>query len=165
MQRLTSLTFSRSEDNLLQRVHGEENPVSHTHSFNSESQELDCTDVDPSSLAHSQSLSELRRNGFNRSEDCLSSSMPSDKLQASLSRAEAMLNRKTQEVPDGETAPSSRADGKCETTTTTTTTEDTNSPKNKKRKSPAQHKKLTLAQLYKIRTTLVLNSTLTASEV
>uniref|UniRef100_A0A3P8RN44 Pleckstrin homology domain containing, family G (with RhoGef domain) member 5b n=1 Tax=Amphiprion percula TaxID=161767 RepID=A0A3P8RN44_AMPPE len=33
-----------------------------------------------------------------------------------------------------------------------------------KRKSPAQqHKKLTLAQLYKIRTTLVLNSTLTAS--
>uniref|UniRef100_A0A7N8XJB3 Pleckstrin homology domain containing, family G (with RhoGef domain) member 5b n=1 Tax=Mastacembelus armatus TaxID=205130 RepID=A0A7N8XJB3_9TELE len=34
----------------------------------------------------------------------------------------------------------------------------------KKRKSPAnQHKKLTLAQLYRIRTTLVLNSTLTAS--
>ncbi|XP_067301753.1 pleckstrin homology domain-containing family G member 5 isoform X2 [Pseudorasbora parva] len=30
---------------------------------------------------------------------------------------------------------------------------------------PQQHKKLTLAQLYKIRTTLVLNSTLTASEV
>uniref|UniRef100_A0A8C2WXQ3 Pleckstrin homology and RhoGEF domain containing G5 n=1 Tax=Cyclopterus lumpus TaxID=8103 RepID=A0A8C2WXQ3_CYCLU len=36
----------------------------------------------------------------------------------------------------------------------------------KKKKSPAQqHKKLTLAQLYRIRTTLVLNSTLTASEV
>uniref|UniRef100_A0A3B4H4Y5 Pleckstrin homology and RhoGEF domain containing G5 n=1 Tax=Pundamilia nyererei TaxID=303518 RepID=A0A3B4H4Y5_9CICH len=33
----------------------------------------------------------------------------------------------------------------------------------KKRKSPGQHKKLTLAQLYRIRTTLVLNSTLTAS--
>ncbi|XP_043976256.1 pleckstrin homology domain-containing family G member 5 isoform X1 [Gambusia affinis] len=161
MQRLTSLTFSRSEDNLLQRVHDEENPVSHTHSFNSESQELDCTDVDPSSLAHSKSLLELRRNGFNRSEDCLSSSMPSDKLQASLSRAEAMLTRKTQEEAGGETALTSRADRKCETMTA-----DTNSPKNKKRKSPApQHKKLTLAQLYKIRTTLVLNSTLTASEV
>lgn len=159
MQRLTSLTFSRSEDNLLQRVHDEENPVSHTHSFNSESQELDCTDVDPSSLAHSKSLLELRRNGFNRSEDCLSSSMPSDKLQASLSRAEAMLTRKTQEEAGGETALTSRADRKCETMTA-----DTNSPKNKKRKSPApQHKKLTLAQLYKIRTTLVLNSTLTAS--
>uniref|UniRef100_A0A673GFD6 Pleckstrin homology domain-containing family G member 5-like n=1 Tax=Sinocyclocheilus rhinocerous TaxID=307959 RepID=A0A673GFD6_9TELE len=32
-------------------------------------------------------------------------------------------------------------------------------------KRPQQHKKLTLAQLYRIRTTLVLNSTLTASEV
>lgn len=31
--------------------------------------------------------------------------------------------------------------------------------------SSAQHRKLTLAQLYRIRTTLLLNSTLTASEV
>ncbi|KAM4737709.1 pleckstrin homology domain-containing family G member 5 isoform 2-T2 [Anableps anableps] len=163
MQRLTSLTFSRSEDNLLQRIHGED-PISHTHSLSSESQELDCEDIDTSSLAHSKSLSELRRNGFNRSEDCLSISMPSDKLKASLSRAEAMHNCKTpagllegNEVY-GETAPPSGSDRKCETMA------DTNSPKNKKRKSPAQqHKKLTLAQLYKIRTTLVLNSTLTAS--
>uniref|UniRef100_A0AAY4EF66 Pleckstrin homology domain containing, family G (with RhoGef domain) member 5b n=1 Tax=Denticeps clupeoides TaxID=299321 RepID=A0AAY4EF66_9TELE len=34
-----------------------------------------------------------------------------------------------------------------------------------RRRSSQQHKKLTLAQLYRIRTTLVLNSTLTASEV
>lgn len=31
--------------------------------------------------------------------------------------------------------------------------------------SSVQHRKLTLAQLYRIRTTLLLNSTLTASEV
>uniref|UniRef100_A0A8C7ZJY4 Pleckstrin homology domain containing, family G (with RhoGef domain) member 5b n=1 Tax=Oryzias sinensis TaxID=183150 RepID=A0A8C7ZJY4_9TELE len=34
-----------------------------------------------------------------------------------------------------------------------------------RKSSPQQHKKLTLAQLYRMRTTLVLNSTLTASEV
>uniref|UniRef100_A0A6Q2X070 Pleckstrin homology domain containing, family G (with RhoGef domain) member 5b n=1 Tax=Esox lucius TaxID=8010 RepID=A0A6Q2X070_ESOLU len=42
--------------------------------------------------------------------------------------------------------------------------EDQSVPKNRKSLTP-QHKKLTLAQLYRIRTTLVLNSTLTASEV
>ncbi|XP_047228460.1 pleckstrin homology domain-containing family G member 5 isoform X5 [Girardinichthys multiradiatus] len=165
MQRLSPLTLSRSEDNLLQWVHGE-GPSTHIHTLNSESQELDCEDIDMSSLAHSKSLSELRRNGLNRSEDCLSVSMPSGKLKASLSRAEAMYNCK---IPtglcelnelDGETALSSGSDRKCNTAA------DNNSPKNKKRKSPVQqHKKLTLAQLYRIRTTLVLNSTLTASEV
>ncbi|MEQ2216421.1 hypothetical protein XENOCAPTIV_015921, partial [Xenoophorus captivus] len=163
MQRLSPLTLSRSEDNLLQRVHGE-GPSTHIHTLNTESQELDCEDIDMSSLAHSKSLSELRRNGLNRSEDCLSVSMPSGKLKASLSRAEAMYNHR---IPtglcalnelDGETALSSGSDRKCNTAA------DNNSPKNKKRKSPAQqHKKLTLAQLYRIRTTLVLNSTLTAS--
>uniref|UniRef100_A0A8C7ZGM0 Pleckstrin homology domain containing, family G (with RhoGef domain) member 5b n=1 Tax=Oryzias sinensis TaxID=183150 RepID=A0A8C7ZGM0_9TELE len=38
-------------------------------------------------------------------------------------------------------------------------------PPIKRKSSPQQHKKLTLAQLYRMRTTLVLNSTLTASEV
>ncbi|XP_038165180.1 pleckstrin homology domain-containing family G member 5 isoform X1 [Cyprinodon tularosa] len=164
MQRLSSLTLSRSEDNLLQRVHGED-VISHAHSLSSQSQsqDLDCEDTDPSSLAHSQSLSELRQNSLNRSEDCLSVSMPSDKLKASLSRAEAMNSRRISaglDEQDGETAPSSVSDRKCKTEG------DGNSPKNKKRKTPAQqHKKLTLAQLYRIRTTLVLNSTLTASEV
>lgn len=165
MQRLSSLNFSRSEDNLLQRVHGDD-PISHMHSHTTESQELDCEDIDTSPLAHSKSLSELRRNGLNRSEDCLSVSTPSDKLKASLSRAEAMHNRRTlvglhegNEL-DVETDPPSGSDRKCETTA------DTNSPKNKKRKSPVQqYKKLTRAELFKIRTTLVLNSTLTASEV
>lgn len=163
MQRLSSLTFSRSEDNLLQRVHGDD-PISHMHSQTTESQELDFEDIDTSPLAHSKSLSELQRNGLNRSEDCLSVSMSSDKLKASLSRVEAIHNRRTlaglhegNEL-DVETAPSRASERKCETIA------DTNSPKNKKRKSPVQpYKKLTRAELFKIRTTLVLNSTLTAS--
>uniref|UniRef100_A0A3P9D9L3 Pleckstrin homology and RhoGEF domain containing G5 n=1 Tax=Maylandia zebra TaxID=106582 RepID=A0A3P9D9L3_9CICH len=55
---------------------------------------------------------------------------------------------------DGEVTPSACLDKKAKSAAEA-------SPK--KRKSPGQHKKLTLAQLYRIRTTLVLNSTLTAS--
>ncbi|KAM4571306.1 pleckstrin homology domain-containing family G member 5 isoform 2-T2 [Fundulus diaphanus] len=163
MQRLSPLTFSRSEDNLLQRVH-DEDPVCRTHSLNSDSQELDCEDIDMSSPAPRKSLSQLRRNGLNRSEDCLSVSMPAGKLKAILNRAEAMNSRRSPDGPrqgtelEEQTVVPSSSDRKCETAA------DGNSPKNKKRKPPAQqHKKLTLAQLYRIRTTLVLNSTLTAS--
>uniref|UniRef100_A0AAQ6ISG0 Pleckstrin homology domain containing, family G (with RhoGef domain) member 5b n=1 Tax=Anabas testudineus TaxID=64144 RepID=A0AAQ6ISG0_ANATE len=61
---------------------------------------------------------------------------------------------------DGETAPSACLDRKNESTAAG----DSGEMPTKKRKSPAQqHKKLTIAQLYRIRTTLVLNSTLTAS--
>uniref|UniRef100_A0A667XLZ6 Pleckstrin homology and RhoGEF domain containing G5 n=1 Tax=Myripristis murdjan TaxID=586833 RepID=A0A667XLZ6_9TELE len=98
-------------------------------------------------------------------------SMPSDKLSATLRKAEARrvhsaltgpYNESQGNSSDGETAPSASLDGKCELTASGGPGE--RSQKNKK--SPAQqHKKLTLAQLYRIRTTLVLNSTLTASEV
>nr|XP_046253417.1 pleckstrin homology domain-containing family G member 5 isoform X2 [Scatophagus argus] len=178
LQRLSSLTLSRSEDNLLQRFHGK-TPITHTHSLSSEMQDQSkCGDVDTSPLAHSRSLSELGQNGLelfssdlDQSDDCLSMSMPADKLCATLRRAEARHGHKAPAVEssesqsngsDGETAPSACVGEKNESAATGGRGEV--SPK--KRKSPAQqHKKLTLAQLYRIRTTLVLNSTLTASEV
>uniref|UniRef100_A0A8C7P1H7 Pleckstrin homology and RhoGEF domain containing G5 n=1 Tax=Oncorhynchus mykiss TaxID=8022 RepID=A0A8C7P1H7_ONCMY len=59
-------------------------------------------------------------------------------------------------------APSGGQEGKCSKSLTAGGPEEQSLAKS--RKSPAQqHKKLTLAQLYRIRTTLVLNSTLTAS--
>ncbi|KAF7669498.1 hypothetical protein LDENG_00189480 [Lucifuga dentata] len=167
--RLNSLILSRSEDNLLQCLHGK-TPLSHTHSLNNVAQDQSKhREKDTATtLAHSKSLSELGHkcrelftSGFNQSDDlhqsdeCLSNSMHSEKLCATLKRANArqlqksfMGKRKGDESQsnslDGETAPSA-----CH-----------------ERKSPVQqHKKLTLAQLYRIRTTMVLNSTLTASEV
>lgn len=178
LQRLSTLALSRSEDNLLQRLHGK-TPVSHTHSLSSEAQDQSqCRDMDTSLLAHSKSLSELGQNclelfssDLDQSDDCLSMSMPTDKLCATLRRAEARHGHKAPVGPresnesqsnssDGETAPSARVDRQNESTASG----DSGETSPKKRKSPAQqHKKLTLAQLYRIRTTLVLNSTLTAS--
>ncbi|KAM7411274.1 hypothetical protein PAMA_021322 [Pampus argenteus] len=177
LQKPTTLALSRSEDNLLQRLHGKTS-VSHTHSLRSEAQDQSKHGVmDASSLAYSKSLSEMGLNcmelhDLNRSEDCLS--MPSDKLCATQRREEASyahsrapggpchVNESHSNSSDGETAPSACMDRKCESTATS----DSGEMSSKKRKSPApQHKKLTLAQLYRIRTTLVLNSTLTASEV
>ncbi|XP_067384681.1 pleckstrin homology domain-containing family G member 5 isoform X2 [Channa argus] len=177
LQRLSTLTLSRSEDNLLQRFHGKTS-VTLTHSRSSvEQDQSQCRNVDTSPLAHSKSLSELGPNcielpssDLNQSDECLSASMPSDQLCANLRRAEA---RHSHMVPpgqcqshssgsDGEMAPCASVDSTNESLAASHSGEV--SPK--KRKSPAQqHKKLTLAQLYRIRTTLVLNSTLTASEV
>ncbi|KAE8292777.1 Pleckstrin-like proteiny domain-containing family G member 5 [Larimichthys crocea] len=178
LQRLSKLALSRSEDNLLQRLHGE-TPTSNTHCSEVQDQSQ-CREMDPTPLAHSRSLSELGQNwlelfssDLDQSDDCLSLSMPAAKLCANLRRAEARHGhtaparpQETNESPsnssDGETAPSACVIRKSESTASSSSGEA--SPK--KRKSPAQqHKKLTLAQLYKIRTTLVLNSTLTASEV
>uniref|UniRef100_A0A3Q1JQD4 Pleckstrin homology domain containing, family G (with RhoGef domain) member 5b n=1 Tax=Anabas testudineus TaxID=64144 RepID=A0A3Q1JQD4_ANATE len=100
------------------------------------------------------------------SDDCLSVSLPSDKLYNSLRSAETRQRPPTGQCEsqsislDGETAPSACLDRKNESTAAG----DSGEMPTKKRKSPAQqHKKLTIAQLYRIRTTLVLNSTLTAS--
>lgn len=156
LQRLSSFALSRSEDNLLQRLHGD-NPVSRMHSLCSDSQESQGEDRDSSLLAHSQSLSELRRNSLNCSQDCLSASRLSDKIRASLGRAEGMRTHRAPAGLSGTTQPSSGRT--CQPKTSC----DSTGMSHKKRKSPSQHKKLTLAQLYRIRTTLVLNSTLTAS--
>uniref|UniRef100_A0A665UP36 Pleckstrin homology domain containing, family G (with RhoGef domain) member 5b n=1 Tax=Echeneis naucrates TaxID=173247 RepID=A0A665UP36_ECHNA len=62
LQRLSSLALSRSEDNLLQRVHGK-TPPSQKQSLSEEEQDQSqCRDTDSSSLAHSKSLSELGQN-------------------------------------------------------------------------------------------------------
>ncbi|XP_070766106.1 pleckstrin homology domain-containing family G member 5 [Enoplosus armatus] len=178
LQRLSTLTLSRSEDNLLQRLHGKTS-VSHTHSLSSKTQDQSqCRDLDSSALPHSKSMSELGQNcmellssDLGQSDDCLN--VTSDKLCATLRRAEARRghmapagpresNESQSNSSDGETAPSACVGRKNESTATG----DSGEMSPKKRKSPTQqHKKLTLAQLYRIRTTLVLNSTLTASEV
>ncbi|XP_042264516.1 pleckstrin homology domain-containing family G member 5 isoform X3 [Thunnus maccoyii] len=179
LQRPTTLALSRSEDNLLQRLHGK-TPISHSHSLSPKAQDQSKRmDMDASLLPHSKSLSELGLNcmelftgDLDQSEDCLNMNAPSDKLCASLSRAEVRHahsvapaepcegNESHGNSSDGETAPSACVERKS------TATGDSGETSPKKRKSPApQHKKLTLAQLYRIRTTLVLNSTLTASEV
>ncbi|XP_029911318.1 pleckstrin homology domain-containing family G member 5 isoform X2 [Myripristis murdjan] len=177
LQRPSTLTLSRSEDNLLQRFH-EKTPASRTHTLSSDTRDqTKCREMDiAKTMAHSRSLSELSQNcielfsnDLDQSEDYLSMSMPSDKLSATLRKAEARrvhsaltgpYNESQGNSSDGETAPSASLDGKCELTASGGPGE--RSQKNKK--SPAQqHKKLTLAQLYRIRTTLVLNSTLTAS--
>ncbi|XP_034552121.1 pleckstrin homology domain-containing family G member 5 isoform X2 [Notolabrus celidotus] len=174
LQRLSSMTLSRSEDNLLQRLYGR-TPASHKHSLSDETQvQSEGRDKDTSTLAHSKSMSELSQNclelftsDIDQSDDSLSVSLPSDKLCATLKRAEARQGPKVAAGPsesntssDGETAPSGGVERKSESTAAG----DSGETSPKKRKSPAQqHKKLTLAQLYRIRTTLVLNSTLTAS--
>lgn len=166
--------LSRSEDNLLQHFHGE-TAVLHAHSLNPEIQgESQCRDTDTAPLAHSRSLSELGQSylelfssDLDQSDNCLNKSEPADKLCSTLKRAEARSShiRPTGEShgnsSDGEMGPSADADTRNDSTSGGGASGEA-SPKN--RKSPAQqHKKLTLAQLYRIRTTLVLNSTLTAS--
>ncbi|KAK5864060.1 hypothetical protein PBY51_001034 [Eleginops maclovinus] len=170
LQRLSTLNLSRSEDNLLQRLYGI-TQTSDKHSSQGQDQSQ-CRDA--SQLAHSRSLTELGQNcmelfcsDLDRSED----SVTSNKLSATLRRAEARQGHTTpagepdesqNNSSDGEAAPPACVERKNETAATSGSGE--TSPK--KRKSPVQqHKKLTLAQLYRIRTTLVLNSTLTASEV
>lgn len=170
LQRLSTLTLSRSEDNLLQRLYGKTQTTDTPSSQGPDQSERRVA----SPLAHSRSLTELGQNclemfssDIDRSEDCLSAI--SNKLSATLKRAEAKQAPPTPpgecEEPrdnssDGETAPPACV----ERINDTTAPSDSGEMSPKKRKSPVQqHKKLTLAQLYRIRTTLVLNSTLTAS--
>lgn len=170
LQLPTTLALSRSEDNLLQRIHTTPH-ISHSNSLNSEVQDQSKHRDSDTSLAHSRSMSELDQNYPELSDDCLSQSMPSEKLCATLRRAEARHNqvlelgerREAQRrCSDGDVAPSAGGERTC----ATTASGESGEVLIQKKKSPAQqHKKLTLAQLYRIRTTLVLNSTLTASEV
>ncbi|KAF3860912.1 hypothetical protein F7725_001167 [Dissostichus mawsoni] len=172
LQRLSTLTLSRSEDNLLQRLYSKTQTTDTPSSQGPDQSERRVA----SPLVHSRSLTELGQNclemfssDVDRSEDCLS--VTSNKLSATLRRAEAKQAPPTPpgecEEPqnnssDGETAPPACV----ERINDTTAPSDSGEMSPKKRKSPVQqHKKLTLAQLYRIRTTLVLNSTLTASEV
>uniref|UniRef100_A0A8C7ZG28 Pleckstrin homology domain containing, family G (with RhoGef domain) member 5b n=1 Tax=Oryzias sinensis TaxID=183150 RepID=A0A8C7ZG28_9TELE len=166
-QRLSALTLSRSEDNLLQRFHGDA-PIPHAHLVSSASKESECRDLDSSLLVHSRSLSELCQDGedsdLGQSDDCLSMSLPSNKLRAGLSRGTARHRHK---APSGscEFAGSDLVSTPPGCLVKTANDDSGETPPIKRKSSPQQHKKLTLAQLYRMRTTLVLNSTLTASEV
>lgn len=156
------LHLSRSEDNLLQHFHGE-NSASHARwlgpGTQGESRPRD-TDL---TLAHSRSLSELGRNCL---EPLASDLHPS---------GEAPNGSVTAAAPStvgdghGRAAPAKEAqtccsDGEAARNEPAAAESRSGEASPRNRKSPAQqHKKLTLAQLYRIRTTLVLNSTLTAS--
>uniref|UniRef100_A0A8C5HT39 Pleckstrin homology domain containing, family G (with RhoGef domain) member 5b n=1 Tax=Gouania willdenowi TaxID=441366 RepID=A0A8C5HT39_GOUWI len=102
----------------------------------------------PSSLAHSKSLTELGQNWGelfstdpDQAEDgSTGAHVPQDILSATLMRAKTRLgegNRST-----GDTPPGSEGKSEC----------DSGGASPRRRKSPTQHKKLTLAQLYRILT-------------
>uniref|UniRef100_A0A8C7PJR3 Pleckstrin homology domain containing, family G (with RhoGef domain) member 5b n=1 Tax=Oncorhynchus mykiss TaxID=8022 RepID=A0A8C7PJR3_ONCMY len=188
LRSLQSLNIkSISEDNLLQRFR-DNAPVSRiqTRSLTAQDQSEHRSER-AECLVHSKSLSAQDLTGLFKTdqdsepeyEDFLSMSMPSGKLcdtlrkaearqvQRALAAAEACEGSNSQadsSSSDGETmvAPSGGHGGKCSESFTAGCPEKQSSPK---RRKTHQHKKLTLAQLYRIRTTLVLNSTLTASEV
>lgn len=176
---------SLSEDNLLQRFR-DYAPVSRiqTHSPTAQDQSKHRSER-AECLVHSKSLSAQDLTGLFQTdqdsepeyEDFLSMSMPSGKLCDNLRKAEARQVQRAlaaaeacegsnseadSSSSDGETvvAPSGGQGGKCNESFTAGCPEKQSSPK---RRKTHQHKKLTLAQLYRIRTTLVLNSTLTAS--
>ncbi|KAG5835490.1 hypothetical protein ANANG_G00244550 [Anguilla anguilla] len=113
-------------------------------------------------------------------EDRLTHSAPEGELSDILRRAEAHgsrscpCSRASSSGSDCETAPPAAPEGNCGCSCSLGDSgeeQDCREPgagrkcKSKAHGPAQQHKKLTLAQLYKIRTTLVLNSTLTASEV
>lgn len=170
------LHLSRSEDNLLQHFHGKD-AASHVRSLDPETQgESRSRDAD-NTLAHSRSLSELGQSclelftsDIDRSGDGVDTSGTADPPCTAESRADAGRSSPSEESQnscwDGETAPPAGGGARNKPTPGGGggggSSSGEVSPKN--RKSPVQqHKKLTLAQLYRIRTTLVLNSTLTAS--
>ncbi|XP_061758666.1 pleckstrin homology domain-containing family G member 5 isoform X2 [Nerophis ophidion] len=140
LQKSSTLTLSRSEDNLLQRLHIKAPALAAS----------DHPGTDAPSLAHSKSLSALGSNGAG----FFPAAFLSDE------KAAAVDAHSSSSGSDGDVAPSGGGRGKCEVATGG----DLSDASPVARKSPAPpHKKLTLAQLYRIRTTMVLNSTLTAS--
>ena len=184
LQRPATLTVSRSEDNLLQHFHGggEEEPAECTVSSQSERSK---SDGDGPSMVHSRSLTELgHHNGIElllRAEPVLSKDTcpPAEKLGATLRRAEARRGAaaaaaqaaaqadRTDACTDGDAAAETQAPASPEGRrgpAPAVVVDGAGEALARNRKSPGpQHKKLTVAQLYRIRTTLVLNSTLTAS--
>ncbi|XP_066526347.1 pleckstrin homology domain-containing family G member 5 isoform X2 [Hoplias malabaricus] len=160
LQNLKRMAFKcRSEDNLLQRIHGENNhdsaqvttPTNTEVSANRHGSKM------AEGLAYSKSMTELtpadstpRQIDRERSESQrLSCSLPASVFQDTLRRVKS---RHSQKESMGLTG----SDGELESSRGSE--DEAHSGKKLQ-----QHKKLTLAQLYRIRTTLVLNSTLTAS--
>ncbi|TSL61280.1 Pleckstrin homology domain-containing family G member 5 [Bagarius yarrelli] len=162
------LNKCHSEDNLLQRVNGQD--IQGTDEDLAQSSgapyqpELEWADE----LAHSKSLTELSQTNTEtphpteteRSQSKrLAHSLPSYVLRNTLRRRNRNKDLKKDLIErsgsDGEITPLRSREENCGASEDET-------GKNHEKKS-RQHKKLTVAQLYRIRTTLVLNSTLTAS--
>lgn len=155
-----------SEDNLLQRVNGEDmQGTGEDHAQDSGAPyQLGLEWAE--GLAHSRSLTELNLDNTETSHqretertqsERLAHSLPSYVFRNTLRRRNYRRNKKKgitdRSGSDGEITPPGSQEGNCGASE-----DELGSGKNSQ-----QHKKLTLAQLYKIRTTLVLNSTLTAS--
>ncbi|XP_051517811.1 pleckstrin homology domain-containing family G member 5 isoform X2 [Myxocyprinus asiaticus] len=161
LERLT--VKSRSEDNLLSiEYHGNSNhsiaraATECTGSRHLWEQRVKCLDGAPlsrslSELISAESDDSLPTDAETDESYRLTCSLPSGVILDTLRRARIAHEAGSSQIPcsasDGELSPPSGMEEMGSS------------------KRPRQHKKLTLAQLYRIRTTLVLNSTLTASEV
>lgn len=157
---------SHSEDNLLQRVNGEDTQCTGEDIARGSDAPYQLGLEWAEGLAHSKSLTELNlanketslpRETERTQSERLAHSLPSYVFRNTLRRRGYRREKKKgvtdHRDSDGEMTPPGSQEGNCGASE-----EEIGSGKNSQ-----QHKKLTLAQLYKIRTTLVLNSTLTAS--
>ncbi|MCI4387618.1 hypothetical protein PGIGA_G00076310 [Pangasianodon gigas] len=157
-----------SEDNLLQRVNGEDTQSTDEDVAQSSAAPYQLGLEWAEKLAHSKSLTELNlantetsheRETERTQSERLGHSLPSYVFRNTLRRRNYRKDKKKGIMDcsgsDGEITPPGSQEGNCGAS------EDEMSS----RKISQQHKKLTLAQLHRIRNTLVLNSTLTASEV
>lgn len=170
---------SRSEDNLLQRLHSDlsakavlcatpsSSAAKHWQGARQERESKASGRV-----SHSRSLSELSRerdvdtlsnhteHAPEMKEDQLTQSLPAESLSSALKTAQGLRQSGKADCPSTQTEVIALSGGQEEEhSKDTALVEEAHN-----KKSPGQqHKKLTLAQLYRIRTTMVLNSTLTAS--
>lgn len=155
-----------SEDNLLQRVNGEDTQGTGEEVTQGSHAPYQLGLDWAEGLAHSKSLTELNvantKTSYQREtertrSDRLAHSLPSYVLRNTLRRRNyrkgTNIGAMDHTGSDGEISLPEPQEGNCGASK-----DEAGSGKNSQ-----QHKKLTLAQIYKIRTTLVLNSTLTAS--
>ncbi|XP_076132346.1 pleckstrin homology domain-containing family G member 5 isoform X2 [Alosa pseudoharengus] len=177
---------SRSEDNLLQRLHTDPSTTAAwcaaTDASAKQRQHAgglgECMAsagglgerMAPGRMSHSRSLTELGPGGEVETqtgeqtppemfEDHLTRSLPAGSLSRALRTAQGLRHRGEVDFPSTEMEVMGLSGGQGKRTKDPASVEEAAN-----KKCPGQqHKKLTLAQLYRIRTTLVLNSTLTAS--
>lgn len=152
-----------SEDNLLQRVNGEDTQGTGKDVAQGSDAPYQLGLEWAEGLGHSKSLTELSQSNTETSHprkterpqsERLAHSLPSYVFRNTLRwRKDKKKDVMDHSGSDGEITPPASHEGSC------CASEDDMGSGKKSR----QHKKLTVAQLYKIRTTLVLNSTLTAS--
>lgn len=168
---------SRSEDNLLQRLQSDlsaKTPPSSLAAKQWQGTGQRRESKASGRVCHSRSLSELGRGrdvntlsnhtGQNTPpemiEDELTQSLPAGRLSSALKVAQGLQRSGQVDCLSTHTEAMALSGGQeGEDTKDTALAEEAHS----KRSPGQQHKKLTLAQLYRIRTTMVLNSTLTAS--